>query len=943
MSLSMVPFILQLAFATLMPVMASFLIVLLEHRTKLGKLSYWTQQIIYGLVFGAIAVGGTEFGIAARDATVNVRDAAPLVAGLFFGGPAGIIAGLVGGVERWFAALWGRGMFTRIACSAATCAAGFYAAALRKYVFDGRRPNWSLAFVTGAVVEVLHMLLVFMTHLGDAYEALHVVKVCSFPMIFCNALSVALASVLFARMSGWQWRHKQEAPEISQRVQLGMLAVVLTVFIATMGMVSVIQNNITEKEVYDKLSLSLSDLKQDIHTASDENLLSLARAVAREIPSVEGASQERVDELVETLELREIHIIDDRGIIVMSSDPAYVGFDMASGEQAAEFLCLLPEGGEHEFVQDYQSISMNGDLWRKFAGVAIDGGFVQVAYDDILFVGDLKEEVKKAVDNVHVGNGGMLVAYAEHGGLIGTRKDVELKGADVRKLDDASDHAEEWTIFTVDVLGQPYYGMYGNTEGLIYMSLMPVQEARQGRDLVILITTYMEVIAYAALFGAIYVLIKRIVVESIWQVNGTLSEITAGDLEAEVNVRDSMEFASLSDDINGTVSALRDAIAAEGARIEKDLLTAKAIQGSALPRTFPPFPDIDAFDLFASMNPAREVGGDFYDFYLIDNHTLAFLIADVSGKGIPAALFMMAAKSELANYMKSGMEVSEAVARANFNLCQSNEAGMFVTVWAALLDFESGDLTYVNAGHNPPLLRHEGVWEWMKLRGGPALGVFDTVKFRSNTITLEAGDEILLYTDGVNEAFSADNEEYGNDRLEAFLAGHANLRPRMLVDVLRNDVSRWAKGAEQSDDITMLCLEYGRAPELTHTFRVPATDAGLQEVIRRLTYEFAQHGCPQTVRKQLELTIEELFSNICKYSYVSDEGEVMLSYVYDTDPSSLTVSITDWGEPFDPVAYEGVEEDGITGMGILLAKWHVDDFAYLRDDDKNVVAFRRTW
>ncbi|MDO4404415.1 MAG: PP2C family protein-serine/threonine phosphatase [Atopobiaceae bacterium] len=317
-----------------------------------------------------------------------------------------------------------------------------------------------------------------------------------------------------------------------------------------------------------------------------------------------------------------------------------------------------------------------------------------------------------------------------------------------------------------------------------------------------------------ALVATVYVLASQLlgqeVVGPIVRTNTSLAKITAGDLNEVIRETGNVEFTSLSSYINSTVASLKDAIAAESARIARDLATAKAIQSSALPRVFPPFPDIEEFDIFASMDPAKEVGGDFFDFFLIDDHTLGFLIADVSGKGIPGALFMMAAKAEIENHLSTGKDPANAIALANRYLCANNDAGMFVTVWAATLDLETGLLTYVNAGHNFPLLRHGvcGQWEWLQKKCGLFLGTFDTATYRQEELLLTAGDELMLYTDGVNEAFDINENEYGNDRLEAFLAAHNNLHPRELVHSLRADVAHWAEGAEQSDDVTILALEY---------------------------------------------------------------------------------------------------------------------------------------
>ena len=937
--------VLHFAFATLLPVFASMVLTMLLDRTSVGrKIGYWPKQILVGLVFGAIAILGTEVGIVTHDATMNVRDAAPLIAGLYFGGPAGIIAGVIGGVERWLAASWGRGMFTREACSIATIFAGFYAATLRKFLFDNRRPSWLIAFAIGMVAEVLHMLLVFVTNLDDSVHAFLVAQACTIPMVSCNAISVSLAGALLALMSGKKLRNRTDAPDISQKIQTGMLGVVAVGFVTTVGFVAVLQTSLSGIDTNNMLALALQDTEEDIKDASDTNLLALADKVAKEIPSVSSATKDTIGRLVNDLDLAEIHVVDEKGIIVASSSDEYLGFNMASGEQAAEFLSLLPGGGRSQVVQDYQPITMNNSVWRKYAGKSIEGGFIQVAYDAARFIGDLTGQVRVAVANRHVGNEGLMVVMSERSELIGTRDDVSLHYDDAQSLSAAIATSQPGEIFQVTMAGVSYLGMYRTTEGLKVVALLPVSEARISHDLSVMITSFMEVLVFAALFLAIYVLIKRVVVRSIWQVNGRLGQITKGDLSVEVDVRDSSEFKLLSDDINGTVAALRQAIAEESARIERDLATAKAIQRSALPRTFPPFPDISDFDIFASMNAAREVGGDFYDFFLVDAHTLGFLIADVSGKGIPASLFMMAAKSELANYIKSGMELSEAVQSANWNLCQGNEAGMFVTVWTATLDYKTGSLTFVNAGHNPPLLRHNGTWQWLTQKSGLFLGTFETARYRSHTIQLSKGDELLLYTDGVNEAFSVDEEEYGNDRLEAFLSNHTNLHPHMLVDVLRADIRRWATGAEQSDDITMLCLEYGQPPEVSGTMAVPASVEGLQELIRRVHFEFSQLQCPENIQAQLDLAIEELVSNIYEHGYAGTEGRVELSYVYDTNPTSLTISLKDSGEPFNPLEYEsGPEGDEITGMGIALALAKIDDVAYVRDGEYNVVAFRKSW
>ncbi len=474
-----------------------------------------------------------------------------------------------------------------------------------------------------------------------------------------------------------------------------------------------------------------------------------------------------------------------------------------------------------------------------------------------------------------------------------------------------------------------------------------------GREATVSWSAFLTFILLSIVYGLAYRMLGRNVIGPINRTNTSLERITEGNLNEVVTEDDSAEFASLSTGINKTVDTLKGWIVEAETRMERELNTAKAIQTSALPRVFPPFPEVDKFDIFASMDAAKEVGGDFFDFFLIDDHTLGFLIADVSGKGIPGALFMMAAKTELQNYLSTGMEPARAIASANSRLCANNDAGMFVTVWAATLDYNTGELTYVNAGHNFPLLRHgfNGEWEWLKKKCGLFLGTFETAKYRQETITLHPGDELLMYTDGVNEAFSANDEEYGNDRLEAFLVKNSNLHPREIVRSLRADVAHWAEGAEQSDDITILSLEFGVAPEVTGTATFTATLNNLDAATSLVSAELERRLCPLDVQHKVEIAIEELFVNVCRYAYAdqSEPGDVQVSYAYGTNPSTITVELRDRGVPFDPIKRQdpttpsSAQEMAIGGLGIFMVKKSMDMFTYMRDGDTNVVVFKKGW
>ena len=280
-------------------------------------------------------------------------------------------------------------------------------------------------------------------------------------------------------------------------------------------------------------------------------------------------------------------------------------------------------------------------------------------------------------------------------------------------------------------------------------------------------------------------------------------------------------FYVIINNINATNEAIeaKDMAAAAArmeARIEADLTIAKDIQSSALPNVFPPFPEQKEFELFASMNAAKEVGGDFYDFYMLNETTLGFLIADVSGKSIPGAMFMMISKTIIKSLAESGLPPAKVFTLANEKLCEGNEAEMFVTAWLGYLDLKTGLIRVANAGHNPPVLVRQGKAEYLNLKPGLMLAGMDGVRYKEQTVQLNKGDMLFLYTDGVTEAMNNDEELYGEDRLQNILSfgdkylenPSDTLIAESVCRTVKDDIDRFTDGAEQSDDITMLCIRY---------------------------------------------------------------------------------------------------------------------------------------
>ena len=228
-----------------------------------------------------------------------------------------------------------------------------------------------------------------------------------------------------------------------------------------------------------------------------------------------------------------------------------------------------------------------------------------------------------------------------------------------------------------------------------------------------------------------------------------------------------------------------------------------------LPNIFPPFPDRTEFDIYASMDPAKEVGGDFYDFFLVDDDHLCLVIADVSGKGIPAALFMMVSKIILANYAKMGKTPSEILTASNAAICSTNREDMFVTVWLGILEISTGSLTAANAGHEyPVLMKPDGIFELYKDKHEFVIGGIEGLRYKEYTIDIKPGSKLFLYTDGVTDAADSEKQLFGTERMVHALNEKSDGSPQEILNTVRSSVNAFVKNTEQFDDLTMLCLEY---------------------------------------------------------------------------------------------------------------------------------------
>jgi len=361
-----------------------------------------------------------------------------------------------------------------------------------------------------------------------------------------------------------------------------------------------------------------------------------------------------------------------------------------------------------------------------------------------------------------------------------------------------------------------------------------------------------------------------------------------------------------------------------------------------LPCIFPAFPHRPEFDIYAYMLPAKEVGGDFYDFFLIDENKLAVVIADVSDKGVPAALFMVIAKTLIKNNAQYGKSPKEIFETVNDMLCENNDADMFVTAFMGIFDISTGRFAYVNAGHNPPLIKRMGAhYEWLPIKPGFVLAGMNRMKYQQDEIILNEGDALYLYTDGVTEARNRQGKLFTESKLLEVANNNRQCAPKEFIDNIKREIDSFADGAVQADDITMLvfrceCCAMRPEKELV----VEAKPENLKTVHDFIADELEEAGCSAKLQREIKVAVEEVFINIAYYAYAPQSGNVTIRIAIG---NIINIIFEDGGKPYnplekdDPVISAGAEERPIGGLGIYMVKKIMDAIEYRHEDGKNIL------
>ncbi len=477
--------------------------------------------------------------------------------------------------------------------------------------------------------------------------------------------------------------------------------------------------------------------------------------------------------------------------------------------------------------------------------IYVDGEFLGVAG-----AGMYLSDIEQLVADIRLGSAGFACIINQEGQVIFSPKesgalmvDVENQ-TDLRSTDNVSLSglvrsvlAGSSGITTLEMDGEKYYIAYAPMDkvGWGFLTVLGEDEVLEPtnkllkemgihsqqtvdnmeRTVQVSLVSLIIALIFFCVFGAILaVVVSAHIVKPIKVLTERVEKVDGDNLDFTWELKNKDETAILASSFLAMTQKMKEyiknitEITAEKERIGAELNVATKIQADMLPKIFPPFPDRSEFDVYAQMTPAKEVGGDFYDFFLVDEDHLAIVIADVSSKGVPAALFMVIAKTLIKNHAMSLESLGDVFYRVNNQLCEGNEEGMFVTAWMGVVTISTGEFEFVNAGHNPQLLMNNDTYDWIHAQPGFVLAGLEGIPYSSEKLKLKHGARIFLYTDGVTEAQNASEELFGEERLLESLQRNGHLPLQQMLEAVRADIDTFAGDAEQFDDITMLAFEF---------------------------------------------------------------------------------------------------------------------------------------
>lgn len=485
----------------------------------------------------------------------------------------------------------------------------------------------------------------------------------------------------------------------------------------------------------------------------------------------------------------------------------------------------------------------------------------------------------------------------------------------------------------------PYVKTFENGMNLIFC--IPKKELFYSLAITLKIMITVLLLLGILIPALLYLSLSKYVMKPIYVLTDIAKKIGNGE-DVEIKIEKPEEFAQLASTYDKMTNAIKE-ITKDKVKILSELNIAKSIQASSLPSVFPPFPDRNEFEIFASMEPAKEVGGDFYDFFFIENENkFIFLIADVSGKGIPAALFMMRVKTLINNLSQYSNSPKQLVQNINSKICETNEQGFFVTMLLCITDLETGETSIINCGHNLPLIKRQNSnYEFLKLSSNIPLGVFEDADFEIYETKLTPGDIIYTYTDGVTEATNEKDEMFGDKKLLECLNNINETQTEIIAQKIKKSVQEYTNSAPQSDDITMLIFKYNEVANNIKKYKEIAIPGNYSHFYNWLHEVCKGWNIDEKLSNKLDMCAEEIFANIAFYAYPNKSGNIESELRKFSD--RIVFEFQDDGIEYNPLAKPDPdidlppEERPLGGLGIFMVKEMSDEIYYRRDNNKNIL------
>ena len=692
--------------------------------------------------------------------------------------------------------------------------------------------------------------------------------------------------------------------------RLAIFATGAALYAALMAVMWFIATRNAEEKTEWQLDYGVIDVHDTVAGAIDTMLGHVARTVVRHVGQAMPLSADRMKDIATDFDIDEVNVVSRAGVILASNDPSFVGTRMAGDPVMGAFMALT-NGVVATVSQPFRPNALNPGFRAKYLAAAFPGGdgFVQVGLDERRLSKMLPGILGYIFDEWLLGKTGFFLCSDRSTGrlisnpsrhrdeaktLAGTGYDAEA----ARRYEIVADGKSYGTTFVQRLFGEKCYCRAFIYGGHLFVAALPEREYYDMRTLV------------AVVFGVLLALALCV-------------------------------FGWFADRVMRDSDRLKAFYADEDARRAKDMEIAKTIQASALPAEFP---DSRCFGIYADMSPARDVGGDFFDCFSVDATHFAFLVADVSGKGVTAALYMMTAKTLIKDTLASVCDPAAALSKVNAELCANNTANMFLTAWVGVLDLETGTVAYANAGHNPPVKitgdekNGGGRVGFVTDKSGPVLAFMPGVSYAPKTLVLGKGDALFLYTDGVTEATDRKNELFGEERLARALAAVRDPEPRSLCNVVRISVSAFSDGAAQADDITVLAIRYHGAPRIFSRGFAPSQEgvAGASGFLDEALSSV--NGAADAVSAPLHVIVDEVCSNIVRHSGTSGFA---VDIAIEDDPGEVRVTFTDDGVAYDPLLHADpdttlpVDKRPIGGLGIMMVKKMADEVSYRRVNGRN--------